>query len=677
MDDHQDGFSTAFDPSSTLFNMPYSTMLPDHEHEHFFGGTLSISHDESCLDMKFDHTACRGPENNHQHHPVPNHNHPRTNLSSIPMLQRRHHSISAMPNLPNFFEAKDQPPVGFGTNALMSPTAHVDFSAMIHTDSSTNVEDDSTSIGCSSLNCDQCASDCGGSDAGDVCRAIECGSICNDTKCNEPASPCEKAECMTGSLSEKDKAAADVLASFGGESSLGQDTMSTTSMPPLPASHFFSAHSSFENRGISTASQGSFHNGGLPSTMVQSNMGGFYQCDADFLLNTYMDTNMDGNAVWASWAAHIANEHASGACVRPCLMEQNLPFDNTKCPMPHQVYAHPGQEYFCVPSGQAQNLVACGAEFNSTTDLIQHIFTEHQHQHSDGDNLGYFPDAPPPTLPLMASQHHELHAHPRSSGPVHVPMKLPQNRASSTNSSISRPLTASSPVASPNTAPSEASLVTSEQFACKWRREEDGRVCGLIFQKDELLQSHCREQHLKDLNKTDKGFKCRWEGCSRDGHFTQKSKLERHLQTHTGFKPVQCTVCGLALSAKQSLAQHMRIHTGEKPWVCQHPGCDAAFKQQSALTMHMRTHTGEKPLSCDVCGKAFGESSNLSKHRKTHNVKGAFKCDFCDKDFHRLDQKRRHEKTHRAKENLGATMDVDTAHTIRKTQGGRVTKNTK
>ncbi|KZL69102.1 metalloregulatory protein (zinc-responsiveness transcriptional activator) [Colletotrichum tofieldiae] len=677
MDDHQDGFSTAFDPNQSLFNMPYSTMVPDHDHDHFLGGTLSISHDESCLDLKYDHVACRGPENNHQHHPVPNHNHPRINLNSIPMLQRRHHSISTMPGIPNFFESKDQSPVGFGANALMSPTAHVDFAAMIHTDSSTNVEDDSTSAACSSLDCNQCASDCGASEAGDICRDAECGPACDDDECERAASPCEDAECLARSLSEKDKAAAGVLASFGGENSLCQNGMATSSMPSLQTSQFFSNQSSFDNGVMTAASQSSFHNGGLPSTMVQPmNMDGFYQCDLDSLPATYMDASMDGNFDWASWAAHIANEHSSGACVRPCLMEQNLPFDNTKCPMPHQVYAHPGQEYFCVPSDQA-NFVACGAEFNNTTDLIQHIFTQHQHQHAEGEHLDFFPEAHPPTLPLMASQHQHTHHHPQSPSTIQVSTKVLRNRESSTNSSISRPLTASSPVVSPNTILSEASSITSEQFACKWHKEVGGQVCGLVFQDDEGLQNHCREQHLKNLNKTENGFKCRWEGCSRDGHFTQKSKLERHLQTHTGYKPVKCTICGLALSAKQSLAQHMRIHTGEKPWACQHPGCDAAFKQQSALTMHMRTHTGEKPLSCDVCGKAFGESSNLSKHRKTHNVKGAFKCDFCDKDFHRLDQKRRHEKTHRTKENGGTAVDIETSQSIRKTQGGRVTKNTK
>ncbi|KAH6997863.1 hypothetical protein BKA56DRAFT_664516 [Ilyonectria sp. MPI-CAGE-AT-0026] len=188
------------------------------------------------------------------------------------------------------------------------------------------------------------------------------------------------------------------------------------------------------------------------------------------------------------------------------------------------------------------------------------------------------------------------------------------------------------------------SISADDQFSCRWV-VANGDLCGFKFENHKDLQSHCKEAHLKDLEKATGGFNCSWYACTRRTPFSQKSKLERHMQTHTGFKPVACNICGILLSAKQSLEQHMRTHSGEKPWKCKHPGCTQSFKQQSALTMHTRTHTGEKPLMCEICGKRFGESSNLSKHRRTHNVKGGHVCDVCGKDFHRLDQLRRHMKT--------------------------------
>ncbi|KIL95202.1 hypothetical protein FAVG1_02134 [Fusarium avenaceum] len=189
------------------------------------------------------------------------------------------------------------------------------------------------------------------------------------------------------------------------------------------------------------------------------------------------------------------------------------------------------------------------------------------------------------------------------------------------------------------------SIKGEPDFTCQWLCE-DGVLCSKKFGGNKELQDHCKNEHVKNLNKGENGFCCTWYGCTRPGPFSQKSKLERHMQTHTGYKPVKCEICGIMLSAKQSLEQHMRTHSGEKPWKCEHPGCDARFKQQSALTMHMRTHTGEKPLQCEICGKRFGESSNLSKHRRTHNVRGNHVCEHCGKDFHRLDQLRRHMQTH-------------------------------
>ncbi|KAF4461524.1 metalloregulatory [Fusarium albosuccineum] len=183
------------------------------------------------------------------------------------------------------------------------------------------------------------------------------------------------------------------------------------------------------------------------------------------------------------------------------------------------------------------------------------------------------------------------------------------------------------------------------EFSCRWICD-NGLLCSRKFESNKELQDHCKNEHVKNLKKDTNGFCCEWYACIRPGPFSQKSKLERHMQTHTGYKPVKCDICGIMLSAKQSLEQHMRTHSGEKPWKCTYEGCTQRFKQQSALTMHMRTHTGEKPLQCELCGKRFGESSNLSKHRRTHNIKGNHVCDFCGKDFHRLDQLRRHLQTH-------------------------------
>ncbi|KAG7102357.1 Zinc finger protein like [Verticillium longisporum] len=222
----------------------------------------------------------------------------------------------------------------------------------------------------------------------------------------------------------------------------------------------------------------------------------------------------------------------------------------------------------------------------------------------------------------------------------------------------------SAQISTPVTPVSESFSRTNNQ--CRWLSY--GQVCGLTFRDEEELHQHVRDRHTAPLNKEVGGFPCHWEKCVRQkkgsaGNFSQKSKLDRHLQVHTGYKPVKCSICNLSLSAKQSLDQHMRIHTGDEPWICTWAGCGASFKQQSALTMHTRTHTGDKPLACNICGRTFSESSNLSKHRRTHNLKGDHICDLCGKDFRRLDQLRRHIKTkHKNDDGSGMAMAKADSH---------------
>lgn len=70
--------------------------------------------------------------------------------------------------------------------------------------------------------------------------------------------------------------------------------------------------------------------------------------------------------------------------------------------------------------------------------------------------------------------------------------------------------------------------------------------------------------------------------------------LQRHLSTHTSYKPYTCSVYLKAFNQNSSLTRHIKTHSGEKPYNCE--SCRKLFTQRGTLQVHEKTYTGAKPV---------------------------------------------------------------------------------
>jgi len=146
--------------------------------------------------------------------------------------------------------------------------------------------------------------------------------------------------------------------------------------------------------------------------------------------------------------------------------------------------------------------------------------------------------------------------------------------------------------------------------------------------------------------------------------FKRKYHLDRHMLSHSDWKPFSCQVCGQGYKRREKLDRHLLKHLSNLPTMSfRCPSCDGTFLSQQLLHDHMKTHmkqeaeeSGSASSSvgndsnfacvCNVCGKSFSKKDHLKRHKAIHSDSRPFTCHICAMAFKRKDKLTSHLNSH-------------------------------
>lgn len=521
-----------------------SFITPDHTLSAGFPPYDHCIHDDTCL--HFPQSGKSQEKNQLGHAQTP----PVISSSKFPrnqsQLDRRDHTRSkSQMNRPSSLDQSED--YNWDTILSESGLANCNFQTGVGGMDGYCKDDDCISMTCSSACEGSCPSQCGETSRAVCCDDDACGTpqLCVDEDCHGADRPCTDTKCVVDpsvgtlppavspAITSSDKAAAAALASFGGnQPPMMQNAFLQPSLSTNPRHGFVS----LPNMPCGDLSMDSLlaNVNGHPAFPNQQQPVAFEVALANHILQHHDPTHGLAHQGFC-----VANDPSQ--LIAKCTLPKYNPNDpaNTDPYLPQ------------IPSHE------CGFTIHDPNEFAQHIFQEHRpnlmmHAHQYGLSG-----------PSHAHCHSNTHHHYDNSGPFFNFNAAPSSKPfspslspltnlsmgpslSTTPASLSTPsplsselpledLSSCTKLSLPPVETEARVMVQEDHYICRWVIGTD-LICGQQFENDEQLQKHCKHDHLKQLKKVNDGFKCGWEGCTRNTCFTQRSKVERHMQVHTGCK---------------------------------------------------------------------------------------------------------------------------------------------
>lgn len=132
------------------------------------------------------------------------------------------------------------------------------------------------------------------------------------------------------------------------------------------------------------------------------------------------------------------------------------------------------------------------------------------------------------------------------------------------------------------------------------------------------------DNHVRSNHTKERPFMCQEPGCT--AAYFCNTNLATHKRRAHSQESVTCDVCGKSFRSLINLKEHVRKNHKEGQHICPAEGCNRRFITPYYLNLHAKTHYGIRDRECEWCGQRFFNKKHLNQHVEVAHKKSRFYC---------------------------------------------------